>query len=483
MVSPQTGVGAGRTFNFVFEDGNGASEIATAEALISKTESAVNACYFYASDGQLWLRNDQNTAWHGPITPGMPETMENSYCRIFAAGSSIAVDGDRLTMTVAIAFDNRFPGEKTIYARGTERDGRSSDWVKGGAWTVTPLDPRMDLVTSWCADPSKDSQTDKVTTVSDQDGNIATQAWYPSCFPFYTVGGPQEGYFVEDSVRPLPIMGRTCGHFNVLFVFIDTDANRRKLLDSTFMPDSAKAKVIAGNVEAALTEFLQSFTPQTVTAGFRSPLASTAVTFSFSVVTTHITRHDLWWDDGGLGFAKFDAAVLVDDLSPVSGIGVRRWPWIVGQSSNPIFNGRDGSFFLELDPYWLSPGLFGNELLRRNVPLLLKEYQVGKTTLTVINGVTYADAPVINPRTGEDIAHLTDAPEAKIPTYEYIMGLGDLDHDGIVDCLDPEITPTPDNIDGDFIPDRLDPDLKVVHKPYSWMWAERGGVSIPKQKQ
>jgi len=483
LLSPQTGVGAGRMFTFVFENSNGAANIATAEGLIAKTESAVNGCYFYASDGQLWLRNDQDTAWHGPITPGTPQTMENSYCRIFAIGSSIAVDGDRLTLSIAVTFDSRFPGDKTIYARASERDGLSSGWVKSGTWTVAALDPRMDVITSSCADPSKDTQIDKVSTTYDDEGKIVMQSWYPPCFPYYTIGGRQEGYYLEDTVRPLPIMGRTCGHFNVLFVFVDTDVNRKKLLDSTFMPDSAKAKVLAGHPDDALTEYLQSFTPQMVMSGFHAPLAKTAVTFTFSVVTTQMTRRQMYEDDGGLGFVNFDAAVLVDDLSPVSGIGVRRWPWIVGQSSNPIFNGRAGSFFLELDPYWLSPGLFGNELLRRNVPLYLKEYELGKTTLTVINGVTYADYPVINPRTGEDIAHLTDARVGMIPTFEYIMGLGDVDGDGIVDCLDPEITPTPDNVDGDFIPDRFDPDLTYVHKPYSWMWAERGGVSIPKPKQ
>ena len=43
----------------------------------------------------------------------------------------------------------------------------------------------------------------------------------------------------------------------------------------------------------------------------------------------------------------------------------------------------------------------------------------------------------------------------------------------MVDCLDPTIAPTADNVDGDFVPDRYDPDLSVDNKPLFWTYAPR----------
>jgi hypothetical protein len=62
------------------------------------------------------------------------------------------------------------------------------------------------------------------------------------------------------------------------------------------------------------------------------------------------------------------------------------------------------------------------------------------------------------------------------PLVEYFAGYADVDGDGIVDCMDPFIRPTADNVDGDFLPDRYDPDLPFDHRPYSWMYATHGGV-------
>jgi hypothetical protein len=52
--------------------------------------------------------------------------------------------------------------------------------------------------------------------------------------------------------------------------------------------------------------------------------------------------------------------------------------------------------------------------------------------------------------------------------YYYIAGYADIDRDGRMDCVDPSIRATADNVDADFIPDRYDPDLTVNHTPFFW---------------
>lgn len=85
--------------------------------------------------------------------------------------------------------------------------------------------------------------------------------------------------------------------------------------------------------------------------------------------------------------------------------------------------------------------------------------------------ITFDRTPIVNPRTGENIDPLVRAYEGKTSIGVYLAGYADVDGDGVTDCIDPYITPTADNVDGDFIPDRFDPDLRFDHRPYSWMLA------------
>ncbi len=479
-VSPASGTGAGRTFSFVYSDPDGASDILTAEALIvsGTTVTGVNSCYFFAAGNQIWLRDNANSVWIGPVTAGSSGTMTNSQCTLTAAGFSIAASGNSLAMTVPVTFGTSFAGPKTIYLKTTNRSGVSPDWVKSGTWSVYPLNPPLDVVTSSCADSSRDTAL-AVRIDNEQGGKVSALVTIPACFPTYGAYLPHEGYFVEGDRRPLPIMGRTCGHFDILFVFVDNDFNRRKLFDNSSMPTTVKDKIADGRIQDALTELLATYTTTAVVSGFAQRAnAAKAVDFSFNVALTRLSSRDLALVDGGLGFVNYDAVVVVDDLGSISAHGVERWPTNL---TRPLFYGRDGSFFLHIDPLALTPALFGHELLHRNLPWLLKEYQIGDHTLVKVGGVTYDRTPTINPRTGEDIEPLMRANEGKTPLNEYLAGYADLDGDGIVDCMDPEIRPTADNVDGDFIPDRLDPDLNFNHRPYSWMYAARGGLGAAAQ--
>ncbi len=475
-VSPGSGAGAGRTFTFSYSDPDGASDIATTEGLIvSGTEVVgLNACYFFAAGNRLWLRDDAHSAWIGPMTPGGSGAVTNSQCTLTAAGSSISASGNSLTMTVTATFVASFAGPKTIYTRATDRAGLASDFVQGGTWTVSALNPGFNVVTSSCLDPSRDSAL-SVRTTSEQGGKVSALVTIPDCFRTYAAYLPQEGYFLDGDRRPLPIMGRTSGHFDILFVFVDTEFNRRKLFDNSSMPTTVREKIADGRIQDALTELLATYTTTAVVSGFTQRAnAAKVVDFSFSVASTRLSQRALDLTDGGLGFAGYDAVVVLDDMGSNSAHGVERWP---SQLTRPLFHGRDGSFFLHIDPLALTPALFGHELLHRNLPVLLKEYQIGNRTLVREGGVTYDRTPVINPRTGEDIEPLIRANEGKTPLVEYLGGFADVDGDGIVDCIDPAITPTADNADGDFVPDRLDPDLRFDHRPYSWMYAVRRGPS------
>lgn len=469
-VSPGAGAGAGRTFTFTYSDADGASDIDATEAVIvSGTDlTGVDACFVHASGNAFWLRDDTNGAWMGPAAAGSTARLANTQCALSAATSSISASGNNVTVTVTLTFAVSFAGTKTIYMIGADRAGLSSGWLEAGTWKVTPLNPAMDVVSSSCADPSKDAQY-SLQIISEQGGRVSKMVTTPSCFPAHAFYSFQEGYFLDR--RPLPIMGRTSGRFDVLFVFVDTEVNRQTLLDNSSLSESVKVKVGMGRIREALEELLASYTPPAVMEGLRRAAAD-AVEFTFSVALSRSPHAELELRDGGLGFARHDAVVLLDDLGRFSGIGVRRWPW-----QRHLFHARDGGYFLNIDPGALTPGLFGNELLRRNVPTLLSEYLIGERTLVREGNITFDRTPIVNPRTGENIEPLVRAYEGKTSIGVYLAGYADVDGDGVTDCIDPYITPTADNVDGDFIPDRFDPDLRFDHRPYSWMLAARTGAA------
>lgn len=409
-VSPGAGAGPGRTFTFIYSDAEGASDIAATEAVIvSGTDlTGVNACFIHASGNQFWLRDDANLAWQGPV----------------AAGS------------------------KTIYMNGTDRSGLSSLWLAAGTWRVTPLNPGLDVISSSCADASKDAHY-SIQIVDEQAGRVSRMVFLPSCFPSHAFYSPQEGMFLGR--RPLPVMGRTSGHFDVLFVFVDTDVNRRELLDNASFSESVKAKVSAGRVREALEEALTSYTPAAVMSGLRLEAAS-AVDFTFSVEVSRLPHAELELRDGGLGFARHDAVVLLDDLVTVSGIGVRRWPW-----QRHLFHGKDGG------DAWP-----------------LRQRAAAPKRPDAAERVPHRTAHARERGQHHLRSHAHRQPPDGRKHRAARQGVCGQDGDGITDCIDPFLTPTADNVDSDFIPDRFDPDLQFDHRPYSWMYVESHTPGSPR---
>lgn len=478
-VVPAAGNGAGRTFTFTYSDPDGAASIATTEALFASGTSTtgVNGCHLLANSTQFWLRNDDESAWSNPVTAGSADTASNSQCTLTAAASAITSAGDRVTTTVTLTFNPSFAGAKAVYLKATDRNSIPSPWTQKGTWTVGASNPRQDVVLSSCADASRDAAL-SVELSTEQEGRVSVFGVTPACFPAYGNYLPQEGYFKIGDRRPLPILGRTCGHFDILAVFIDTAANRQSLQANASLSASVKAKIADDKVPEALSELFASYTSAQVMSGFSRPQAAQAVDFTFATATTSQPSTVLDLDDAGLGFPQYDAVVIIDALGAISAHGVERWP---AGLTRPLFLGRDGGFILHLAPQALSPALFGHELLHRNVPILLTEYQFGPPTFVRVGSTTYDQTPIINPRTGENIEPLIRAYEGKTPMVEYLAGLADVDGDGVTDCVAPAIKPTSTNIDGDFIPDRLDPDLGFDHRPYNWLYAIKGGVTSAAQ--
>ena len=314
------------------------------------------------------------------------------------------------------------------------------------------------------ASTSNQGQLDLITT------------YKPTCFPkyYYKYGG----YFLENG-QPLPVMGRTCGSFNVLIVFIDTPDNRKKLEQNELIPTGIKNQIAEGDLQGGLNALLSSYTDEAILKDLEP--VHPPLTFKFTLLVTprstdqfeHMGIVDgeprLVLAKEGIAFSKYDAVIWIDGIQNTS-MGLRRYP-----EKRPVFFGHEASFRIIIDPKWLSTGLVSNELLRRNLPEILFEYQYGTPSYEMRDGIKYETTPIINPRTGEDLYPLLaiNLGQGNTPLWYYMAGWMDIDHDGITDCLDTEIQATPDNVDADFIPDRFDPDLNSSQTTFFWTYQDK----------
>ena len=137
-VTPSSGNGTAQTFDFVYSDNRGPSDIAWLLSLINGGLSGPGGCDVQVDPGykNLWLLNDAATAWLGPVALGKAGTVQNSQCVVNGAASGIITNGNTTTLSLALTFQPWFAGAKSIYANAISTVGLSSGWMNLGTWTV-----------------------------------------------------------------------------------------------------------------------------------------------------------------------------------------------------------------------------------------------------------------------------------------------------------------------------------------------------------
>jgi hypothetical protein len=274
----------------------------------------------------------------------------------------------------------------------------------------------------------------------------------PACYPSYFF--MHDGYFLASTRQPVPRLEKACGAFRVLVVFFDTEAHRQSLLLNPDIPLPARAQ-LATDVRAGLVSVFSGYGAEQV---FGHLPVRPEVSFSYDVRVSSRADSSALGAEETADFGTYDAVLFLEDLpGSFAGYGVIRWP-----ENHPIFR-TDEPVAFRIDPRYLSPGLFYNELFRRNVPVLLAQYVEGSKTYVEENGILYERTLILNPGNGrllgrEDLALLSVV----------LSGWYDVDEDGIQDCKDTEIQAGPGNVDADLLPDSIDPSLTEDNGPFFW---------------
>jgi hypothetical protein len=139
-VTPNSGSGAIQTFALVFSDTAGAASLQSAWVWFNATfaGTAASSCmlYYQPSTNQVSLLNDAGTAWMSATPGAAATTLQNSQCSLNAAATSVMMNGDTLTLNLAMTFQAAFGGAKNAYTYGADVSGTNSGWQQLGTWTV-----------------------------------------------------------------------------------------------------------------------------------------------------------------------------------------------------------------------------------------------------------------------------------------------------------------------------------------------------------
>jgi len=118
-MSPGRTNNATQAYTFTFTDTNGWQDIAVANVLINSAINGIGACFvaFIPGSGSLFLVDNAGDAggpYAGMQLPGSG-AVSNGQCSIAGAGSSVAMSGNTLTLTVEITFSGSFAGNRVFY--------------------------------------------------------------------------------------------------------------------------------------------------------------------------------------------------------------------------------------------------------------------------------------------------------------------------------------------------------------------------------
>jgi hypothetical protein len=135
-VTPSKGSGTTQTFAALYSDTNGFSDINTVMLNINNSASLVNACAveYIRSSNQVFLRNDADTTWTGPGTPGAGGSLQNSQCTLNLQASSTQSSGNNLTLNVALTFSGAFRGQKSTFLNVSSNSSLTTGWLEKGTW-------------------------------------------------------------------------------------------------------------------------------------------------------------------------------------------------------------------------------------------------------------------------------------------------------------------------------------------------------------
>jgi hypothetical protein len=139
-VTPASGSGSSQTFNFVFSDASGYTDINWVQMIVGPQVQSNNVCFvtYTRATNVLQLAVDGGGTFVGSgATLGVSGTLTNSQCTLDAGASSVSGSINNLAVNLSLMFKPGFSGARSVFSGAINNASVFSGWQTMGSWTVT----------------------------------------------------------------------------------------------------------------------------------------------------------------------------------------------------------------------------------------------------------------------------------------------------------------------------------------------------------
>ena len=140
-LAPATVSTASQVLAATFQDATNANNLQTVWLLMNSALDAGQSCYvaYFVPANLLFLYPDNGDGSQATVIDlSGTNTIENSYCRISAQGSSAVKSGNQLTLTLNYTVKPAFAGPRALWGAVQTLSLQTSPWTVLGAWLAPP---------------------------------------------------------------------------------------------------------------------------------------------------------------------------------------------------------------------------------------------------------------------------------------------------------------------------------------------------------
>ena len=159
----------------VYSDADGAADFRGCYLLLNSALSTVAGCDFYydAVANRLYLLNDAGTSWLGGFTPGSANVLENSYCKLYCAQTTVSSSANNKSVNWCFELKATMKSKAlTTWMYCRDKSGVADGWDALGSVNVTSGNaaPVNVIVSPWQGSLSTNVKFNISTISSDANG-------------------------------------------------------------------------------------------------------------------------------------------------------------------------------------------------------------------------------------------------------------------------------------------------------------------------
>lgn len=154
-IHPSSSTGLRQVFSVVATDPQGGEDVKEAQLLVAGSLTLANVCRarFIRSPHQVQLANDAGTDW-ASATPGSATVLQNSQCRVHAAGSGSTAGSSAAVFWADIEFLPAWTGQRRLWGSAIDAANQEATWTELAAYNVSTVANNPPSITGFSAPPA-----------------------------------------------------------------------------------------------------------------------------------------------------------------------------------------------------------------------------------------------------------------------------------------------------------------------------------------